>query len=157
MPDPHRCDRQVHLQTWPCVPGEQRNRSTLRATGPETKRTFFISVMMSGPPCAQATVFAPSGRCSLVAGPWPGTLKGQHLPLLLLCGSLAGRQGQVWAGSQSQEHVHAHRPGALALRNGAVFFSSGRTISSGGPYVGMGSGEGGVEAGGRKGSRGACC
>ena len=112
---------------------------------------------VAGPPCAQATVFAPSGRCSLVAGPWPGTLKGQHLPLLLLCGSLAGRQGQVWAGSQSQEHVHAHRPGALALRNGAVFFSSGRTISSGGPYVGMGSGEGGVEAGGRKGSRGACC
>lgn len=162
MPDPHPCDRQVHLQTWPCVPGEQKNRSTLRATGPETKRTFFTIVMpvlhlWPGTPVLRPLSLHPVAIAHWYLALALGCSKAQHLPLLLLCGSLAGRQGRVWAGSQSQEHVQAHRPGALALRNGALFFSSGRTISSGGPCVEMGSGEGGVEAGGRKGSRGACC
>ena len=120
MPDPHRCDRQVHLQTWPCVPGEQRNRSTLRATGPETKRTFFISVMSvlhlwPAPLC--------SGHClcpqwPLLIGTRPLASDAQR-PASSSTASVwvSGRpQRRVWAGSQSQEHVQAHRPGALALR-----------------------------------------
>lgn len=71
-----------------------------------------------------------------------GCSKVWCLSLLLLGGSLAGWQGRVWACSQSQERVQAHRPETLALRNRALLAMSGRTISTGSPSVGMGSGEG---------------
>lgn len=133
MPDPHHCDRQVHLQTLSRVPGEQKHRSTLRAPGPEGQNqedVLYYSDVCPAPvakyPCAWAAIFAPSGHCSCW---YPalalGCSKVRCLSLLLLCGSLAGWQGRVWACSRSQERVQAHRPEALTLRNGALFFAAG--------------------------------
>lgn len=149
----------------PASLGSKKHRCTLRAPGPEGQNredALYYSDVCPAPvaryPCAQAAVFAPSGHCHCR---YPalalGCSKVQHLLLLLLCGSLAGWQGRVWACSHSQERTQAHRPEALTLRNGALFFGSWRAISSGSPRVGTGSGEGMGEAGGRKGRKGACC